>query len=236
MAVPVSLSDGKEYIRRKVTYPRPLSLTMDTPPTYQEATRTRHNWLKRVFVRLFLQSTPPIQAVESKLVNHLDASPSPNDYQEKVKPRRISSFFSSSSLNGTQPSGSGFTPPILPPSHRSSLHQSTALSPPTNYVRIKRFSPTTEGTSDIIGTWTIDTSLHVPGELLVPFKDKNEKRHHLHLWSQSGKIDADICVLEGNGKGEMVLLTASTEGVVSLRVVSILFPISFSTNLDDDPD
>lgn len=34
----------------------------------------------------------------------------------------------------------------------------------------------------------------------------------------------------------MVLLTASTEGVVSLRVVSILFPISFSTNLDDDPD
>jgi len=172
---------------------------MDVPPTYQEAissAKRKENWLKRIFVKIFKFNRSPPQPgllVERKLIT----------------PFRQTANTSSSSKSTKSKAYRNST--ALPTSlNRNSIHQSTISSPSTNYVRIKRSN------APIIGIWTIDTSLVVPEELLVPFKNKNEKRHHLHLWSQTQKIDAGANIV-GNGDGT-VLLTVSSEGPVNFAV------------------
>jgi hypothetical protein len=82
-----------------------------------------------------------------------------------------------------------------------------------NYVRIKRTSPHTP----IIGLWRINTSLHIPENLLVRLKNPDEERHHLYLWSEQSMIDACVRLTGGEGKA---LITASTQSKLALRIVS----------------
>lgn len=179
---------------------------METPPSYQEATAKKKNWFKRIVGKLFGRTPPQAGLlVERKLIHpfrtDFDLYPS-SSQRGKLLPRTPSQ---AGSALGPVSAGalSGY---------RNSIHH-TPDQPPTNYVRIKR------NNAPIIGIWNIDTALHVPEHLLVPFKDKSEARHHLHLWSAGQTIDALINIVEGEKKGEgVVLLTASSLGNVTLRV------------------
>lgn len=166
---------------------------MDIPPTYQEATAKKPTWLRRIVGRLFRRTPPqPGLLVEQKLI-----TPYRSDFEA---PRTSKSSKRDSAL--TQQ----LTTPTI---YRNSVIH-TNDQPPTNYVRIKR------NNAPIIGVWNIDTSLQVPANILVPFKDRTEARHHLHLWSVTQTINAFVNVI-GEGK-DTVLITCSTLGKVNLQL------------------
>lgn len=168
---------------------------MDSLPTYQEATSKRQPWYSRLVGRLFRRTRSPPQPgmlVDRKLLADYpqdDASPS-----------------------SSKPSKGKHSPQfdIARPAHYRNSMIHTNDQPPTNYIRIKR------NNAPITGIWNIDTSLQVPAHLLVSFKDKNEARHHLHLWSVTQPIDA-VANVVGEGK-ELALITCSTLSKVNLRV------------------
>lgn len=168
---------------------------MDALPTYQEATSKRPPWYSRLVGRLFRRSRSPPEPgllVDRKLIAHypLDEGSSSSSKPSKGKHSPQFDFGS--------------------PAHYRNSMIHTNDQPPTNYIRIKR------NNAPITGIWNIDTSLQVPAHLLVTFKDKNEARHHLHLWSVSQPIDA-VANIVGEGK-EPALITCSTLAKVNLRV------------------
>jgi len=174
---------------------------MDTPPTYQEATTVKKTWLRRLVGRLFSHggrtpshdrpSSDTGALVDSKLINPLypESKPKP-----KIRPTSLILPQRSSSSK---------------PSYRNSIIH-TSDQPTTNHVRIKR------NNAPITGVWNIDTSLQVPDNLLVQLNNKEEARHHLHLWSVKQAINAIVNVV-GEGK-ETALITCSTLGKVHLQV------------------
>jgi len=166
---------------------------MDTPPTYQEATAKRPTWLGRLVGRLF-RRTPPVAGalVEQKLI-----TPYRSDFDTPS---------TSKSTKGDSLCAQQLTTPTV---YRNSVIH-TNDQPSTNYVRIKR------NNAPITGIWNIDTTLQVPANILVPFKDRTEARHHLHLWSVTQAINAFVNVV-GEGK-DVVLITCSTLGKVNLQV------------------
>jgi len=163
---------------------------MDALPTYQEATSRRRPWYRRLVGRLFRRTPPePGLLVDRKLITNY---PLDNASSSSSKPSKGQQF------------------DIGRPAHYRNSMIHTNDQPPTNYIRIKR------NNAPITGIWNIDTTLQVPAHLLVTFKDKNEARHHLHLWSVNQPIDA-VANVVGEGK-ELALITCSTLAKVNLRV------------------
>ena len=87
------------------------------------------------------------------------------------------------------------------------------LPPPTNYVSLFRRE------SSIKGTWALDSSLHVPEDLLAPIKD-GEERHHLSLRAKDGALSANV-VLSSTDPERASILLETKDGSIKFALVRV---------------
>jgi len=90
---------------------------------------------------------------------------------------------------------------------------SELLPPPTNYVSLYKKD------GSIKGTWTIDSRLQIPGDLLAPIADGAE-RHHLSLRSKDGALSANIALVSPSPERVTILLDTK-DGSINLALVRV---------------
>jgi len=106
----------------------------------------------------------------------------------------------------------GSTSEALPPAYEVVPSSSEPLPPPTNYVSVFRRD------GSIKGTWTINSSLQVPEDLLAPVGN-GEERHHLSLRTKDGSVSAKVALLSPGPERASILLDTK-DGSINLTLIS----------------
>ena len=100
-----------------------------------------------------------------------------------------------------------------PPAYGAIASSSESLPPPTNYVSVSKRD------GSIKGTWTINSSLQVPEDLLAPVEDGQE-RHNLSLRTKDGSVSAKVALLSPGPERASILLDTK-DGSISFTLVRV---------------
>jgi len=109
----------------------------------------------------------------------------------------------------------GTTSEAPPPAYDTVIPKASGsepLPPATNHVSVFRKD------GSIKGTWAIDSSLQVPGDLLAPIEDGAE-RHNLSLQTKDGAVSATVALLSPGPERASILLDTK-DGSVKFTLIS----------------